>query len=89
MFQFFETGLVAKIKNNHKKSEENSLEGDKSEKDFLLKNLYGFKILILFQCVLVRLPSGKEVTSYVPGEGHNLQVGKQLVYGCKRGLLAF
>jgi hypothetical protein len=27
------------------------------------------------QCVLVRLSSGKELTSYVPGEGHNLQVG--------------
>ena len=26
------------------------------------------------KCVVVRLSSGKEVTSYVPGEGHNLQV---------------
>ena len=26
-----------------------------------------------FQCVLVRLSNGRELTSYVPGEGHNLQ----------------
>ena len=25
------------------------------------------------KCVLVRLSSGRELTSYVPGEGHNLQ----------------
>ncbi|XP_068209528.1 small ribosomal subunit protein uS12m [Palaemon carinicauda] len=25
------------------------------------------------KCVLVRLPSGKELVAYVPGEGHNLQ----------------
>ena len=36
------------------------------------------KMLVLvvtqsFQCVLVRLSNGKELTSYVPGEGHNLQ----------------
>ena len=26
------------------------------------------------QCVLVRLSSGREITSFVPKEGHNLQV---------------
>lgn len=25
------------------------------------------------KCVLVRLSNGKEMTAYVPGEGHNLQ----------------
>ena len=28
---------------------------------------------IYFQCVLVKLSSGREITAYVPGEGHNLQ----------------
>ena len=31
------------------------------------------KYLLCFQCVLVRLSNGRELTSYVPGEGHNLQ----------------
>jgi len=26
------------------------------------------------KCVLVRLSNGKEMTAYIPGEGHNLQV---------------
>jgi small subunit ribosomal protein S12 len=26
------------------------------------------------KCVLVKLSNGKEMTAYVPGEGHNLQV---------------
>lgn len=29
------------------------------------------------KCVLVRLSTGKELTAYVPGEGHNLQVNNQ------------
>ena len=29
---------------------------------------------VLLQCVLVRLSSGREITSFVPKEGHNLQV---------------
>jgi small subunit ribosomal protein S12 len=31
------------------------------------------------KCVLVRLSSGKEITSYVPGEGHNLQEHNQVL----------
>eukprot|EP00088_Acartia_fossae_P061025 TRINITY_DN73251_c0_g1_i1.p1 TRINITY_DN73251_c0_g1~~TRINITY_DN73251_c0_g1_i1.p1 ORF type:complete len:184 (-),score=23.38 TRINITY_DN73251_c0_g1_i1:171-722(-) len=31
------------------------------------------------KCVLVRLPSGKEMTAYVPGEGHNLQEHNQVL----------
>lgn len=27
------------------------------------------------KCVLVRLTNGKEMVAYIPGEGHNLQVG--------------
>ena len=28
---------------------------------------------LIFKCVRVKLSSGKELTAYVPGEGHNLQ----------------
>jgi len=31
------------------------------------------------KCVLIRLPSGKEITAYVPGEGHNLQEHNQVL----------
>jgi len=30
------------------------------------------------KCVLVRIPGGKELTAYVPGEGHNLQEHNQV-----------
>ena len=32
------------------------------------------------KCVLIRLPSGKEYTAYIPGEGHSLQEHNQVKY---------
>ena len=31
------------------------------------------------KCVVVRLSNGKELTAYVPGIGHNLQVGQNFL----------
>lgn len=36
------------------------------------------------KCVLVRLPSGKEYTAYIPGEGHTLQEHNQVLVKNKR-----
>ena len=34
----------------------------------------------MLQCVLIRLSNGKEITSYIPGEGHSLQVSDVMCY---------
>uniref|UniRef100_A0A915JXB2 Small ribosomal subunit protein uS12m n=1 Tax=Romanomermis culicivorax TaxID=13658 RepID=A0A915JXB2_ROMCU len=41
------------------------------------------------KCVVVRLSNGKEVTAYVPGEGHNLQEHSQVLVegGRKKDLI--
>ncbi|GAB6026072.1 37S ribosomal protein S12, mitochondrial [Chamberlinius hualienensis] len=36
------------------------------------------------KCVLVRLSNGKEMTAYVPGEGHNLQEHNVVLVRCGR-----
>jgi len=36
------------------------------------------------KCVLIRLPSGKEYTAYIPGEGHTLQEHNQVLVKNKR-----
>ena len=39
------------------------------------------------KCVLIRLPSGKEYTAYIPGEGHSLQEHNQVQYYAMIGCL--
>lgn len=82
LYWMHKTGPIKKVRPNR-----NPLDGNPFKKGVVLKTLIKKPKKpnsANRKCVLVRLSNGKELTAYVPGEGHNLQEHSVVLVRCGR-----